>query len=372
MMFLIGGVLIAQFKPQSMPGVLAVYASPIQASCYQPKPYQCRIHVEPFTINIASGTRLAQFQLTATRISTGVQTTIYDFRPDQSNPVPYSGTVYTPSQVAKDFAATCGQTYTVGLLGKDTGDINMFSLGTTGQFTCPAVFGGDTVGVFRPTNGKLFLRNTNSTGIANIAISYGLPGDYPIVGDWDGNGTATIGIYRNGKFYLRNSNTLGIADIVITFGTPGDQPVAGDWNGDGIDTIGVYHSSTGQFKLRNTNSTGAADMTFTLGSPGDVGIAGDWNGDGLDTTGVFRPSNGRLFLKNANTTGIADIMLTYGLPGDKPITGDWDNDGVDTIGVYRGNKFFLRNSNTNGFADITLDLGVAADMPITGNWNGIP
>ncbi len=230
--------------------------------------------------------------------------------------------------------------------------------------------GNDTAGVFRPSNGLLYLKNANTTGFADVAINYGLGGDYPIAGDWDGNGTATIGIYRNGSFYLRNSNTLGFADLVIPFGTPGDQPVVGDWNGDGVDTIGVY--SNGQFLLRNSNSAGTADMSFYLGNPGDVGIAGDWNGDGLDTTGVFRPSNGVIFLKNLNTTGFADININYGLSGDMPVIGDWNNDGIDTIGVYRNAQFLLRNSNTIGFADIVFALGNPGDMPISGNWDGIP
>ena len=240
----------------------------------------------------------------------------------------------------------------------------------TGGETYSINKGGDTTGVFRPGNGLLYLKNTNTSGFADVAINYGLGGDYPVAGDWDGNGTATIGIYRNGSFYLRNSNTLGFADLVVPFGTPGDQPVVGDWNGDGVDTIGVY--SNGQFLLRNTNTAGIADMSFYLGNPGDVGIAGDWNGDGSDTTGVFRPSNGVIFLKNLNTTGFADININYGLSGDMPVIGDWNNDGIDTIGVYRNAQFLLRNSNTIGFADIVFALGNPGDMPIAGNWDGIP
>ena len=230
----------------------------------------------------------------------------------------------------------------------------------------------DTVGVFRPSNGLLYLKNSNTTGFADIAINYGLPGDYPVVGDWDGNGTATIGIYRNGAFYLRNSNTIGFADLVIPFGVAGDQPISGDWNGDGRDTIGVYRSSTGTFYLRNSNTAGAPQTSFVLGNPGDVGIAGDWDGNGTDSTGVFRPSNGIIYLKNSNTTGFADIALNYGIPGDKPVTGDWNDDGIDTIGVYRNGTFYLRNSNTIGFADLGLYLGVGGDMPIAGDWDNAP
>jgi hypothetical protein len=235
-----------------------------------------------------------------------------------------------------------------------------------------SVNGGSTTGVFRPGNGLLYLKNTNTTGFADVAINYGTGGDYPITGDWDGNGTDTIGIYRNGVFYLRNSNTVGFADIVFAFGAPGDQPVAGDWDGDGVDTIGVYRSSAIAFCLRNSNSAGASDTSFLLGIPGDIGIAGDWNGDGMDTTGVFRPSNGIIFLKNANTSGFADVALNYGLSGDHPVIGDWNNDGIDTIGVYRNATFYLRNSNTIGFADLVFALGNPGDVPISGNWDGIP
>lgn len=249
--------------------------------------------------------------------------------------------------------------------GFNTGEV-YYIVKSTGQN------GPDTTGVFRPGNGALYLKNSNTTGFADIAINFGLGGDYPVTGDWDGNGSDTIGVYRSGTFYLRNSNTIGYADIVFPFGAPGDQPIAGDWNGDGIDTIGVYRPSTGQFLLRNSNSAGSPQMSFYLGNVNDVGIAGDWNGDGIDTTGVFRPSNGVIFLKNSNSTGYADIALNYGLPGDKPVMGDWNNDGIDTIGIYRNGVLYLRNSNTIGFADLTFALGNPGDIPIAGNWDGIP
>ena len=245
-----------------------------------------------------------------------------------------------------------------------------------GSFTGGEVYtvnkGADTTGVFRPVNGLLYLKNKNETGFADAALNYGLPGDYPVVGDWDGNGTVTIGIYRSGSFYLRNSNTLGFAEIIFPFGQLGDQPIAGDWDGDGVDTIGIYRPGNGQFLLRNSNSEGPADANFFLGNVGDVGIAGDWNGDGKDSTGVFRPSNGVIFLKDTNDTGFADYALNYGLPGDKPVTGDWDNNGTDTIGIYRTGSFYLRNENTNGFAEIIFGLGNPGDIPIAGNWDGLP
>ena len=264
---------------------------------------------------------------------------------------------------------TCGPGAMSALL-TDAATINVAT--TQVQPAAARKNGADTTGVFRPSNGIIFLKNSHNTGFADVGLNYGLAGDYPVVGDWDGNGTVTIGIYRNGTFYLRNENTIGFATSTFYFGQPCDQPIAGDWDGDGKDTIGIFRPSTGQFLLRNSNNAGSAQMSFSLGVPGDVGIAGDWDGDGKDTTGVFRPSNGIIFLKNANTTGFADTALNYGLPGDKPVTGDWNNDGIDSIGIYRNGTFYLRNSNTIGFADIVFALGIPGDHPIAGNWDGMP
>ena len=120
----------------STPAAPEIYASPIHAGCYIAGPSDCRIHVEPFTIDIASGQKLSFFQLVAIQLPTGKQTVIYDWRPDQSNPVPGIGSTYSPSSVAQDFAATCGKSYEISLQGKDSGDTGAFNLGLTGQFTC--------------------------------------------------------------------------------------------------------------------------------------------------------------------------------------------------------------------------------------------
>lgn len=133
-------LLILAPVPAQSPVVQAVpdiFASPIHAGCYQVRYDRCKIHVEPFTINIASGKKLVNFQIIALRAGTSMTTPIYDFHPDQSNPVPSSGTTFSPSLVAKDFAAVCGKTYSIELEGQDTGDATPFVLGSTTQFTCP-------------------------------------------------------------------------------------------------------------------------------------------------------------------------------------------------------------------------------------------
>ena len=44
-------------------------------------------------------------------------------------------------------------------------------------------------------------------------LSVGNRGDIPAAGDWNGDGTITVGVYRppNSTFYLINSGTAGTA-----------------------------------------------------------------------------------------------------------------------------------------------------------------
>jgi CubicO group peptidase (beta-lactamase class C family) len=223
-----------------------------------------------------------------------------------------------------------------------------------------------TVGVYRPANGNVYLKFDNASGFADMNFFYGQAGDIPVVGDWDGDGVQSVGIFRQGRFFLKNTNGPGAADVVFDFGAPGDRPVAGDWNGDGRDTIGVYRN--GVFLLRDTNDAGPADYIINYGNPNDLPVVGDWNGDLFTTVGCFRPSDGFAYLRNTSTSGFADVAFFYGLAGDLPVAGDWTGQGFDTFGVYRQGTFFLRNSNTPGFADFAVQLGLPGDLPLAGRW----
>ena len=230
----------------------------------------------------------------------------------------------------------------------------------------PSAPEGDTIGVYRPSDGSMYLRRSNTTGFADVSSVYGLASDVPVAGDWDGDGTSTIGVFRNGVFLLRNSVTAGFADVEVPFGLPTDRPVVGDWDGDGDDTIGVYRD--GQLFVRNDNTVGPPDVELVFGIAGDLPVAGDWDGDGADTIGVFRPSTATFHLRNSLTSGPADVSAGFGLSDDLPVVGDWDDDGIDTIGVYRDAIFYLRDTVSSGDADVVAALGVAGDVPIAGRW----
>ncbi|MGH9167442.1 MAG: twin-arginine translocation signal domain-containing protein [Acidimicrobiia bacterium] len=211
----------------------------------------------------------------------------------------------------------------------------------------------------------------NATAFHNAAcLAAFLPtGGIPVVGDWDGDGVATAGVFHDGTWYLKNRNDSGPPELVFPYGNPGDIPVVGNWDGQGGDTVGVVRSN-GHWFLRNSNSPGVADLEFWYGNPGDLFVVGDWDGDGVDTPGAIR-SNGHWFLRNSNSPGFADLEFWYGNPGDRFVVGDWDGDGVDGPGVVRqSGHWFLRNTPTIGVADRDFWFGNPGDIPVVGNWDG--
>ncbi len=77
--------------------------------------------------------------------------------------------------------------------------------------------------------GRVLIRHSLTSGPADREFTYGNPGDVVIFGDWDYDGDDTVGVWRPGdaRFYLRNSNTSGIADLTLDLGLGRERPVAG-------------------------------------------------------------------------------------------------------------------------------------------------
>jgi matrixin len=215
--------------------------------------------------------------------------------------------------------------------------------------------GIDTIGVYRPSNKTFYLDNSNhpdhgadKTFVFGSGVGgAGNAGDRPVTGDWNGDGIDTIGVYRpsNGAFYLRNSNSAGAPFTVFGFGNTEDLPVAGDWNEDGIDTIGVYRPSNGTFYLKNANNgTPPVDYVIPYGNSGndDLPVIGDWNASGTDTVGIYRLSEARFYLNNVNAPEPPDLFFYFGVNSEGvkvanrlPVAGDWDADGTTTVGLFQ-------------------------------------
>jgi hypothetical protein len=195
-----------------------------------------------------------------------------------------------------------------------------------------AAFSPTLIGVFR--DGQWF-KDLNGTGAWDgcgtdgCVSPFGMAGDLPVIGDWNGTGTTKIGVFRNGQWFLDlNGNGAwdgcGTDACYASFGQAGDLPVAGDWTGTGTTKIGVFRN--GQWFL-DLNGNGAWDGCGTdgcytsFGMAGDLPVVGDWNGSGTTKIGVFR--SGQWYLDfNGNGTwddcGVDTCMGPFGAGGDKP------------------------------------------------------
>ena len=235
------------------------------------------------------------------------------------------------------------------------------------------------VGLHDPSTGLWHLLNVDGS---TTSFYYGNPGDYAIYGDWDCDGIDTPGLYRqsDGFVYLRNSNTQGIADIRFFFGNPGDVPLAGDFNNDGCDTVSIWRPSLNRVYIinklgANDGGLGAAEFDYPYGNPGDRAFVGDFDGDGTDSVGLHRPSTSQMLLRNSLSSGPAEVTLVYGgSSSDRAFFADWDGNGTDTVGIYQApSQFFsnsgavmLRNSNSSGIADYVLGAGQTGWRPVGG------
>lgn len=184
--------------------------------------------------------------------------------------------------------------------------------------------------------------------------SFGLNGDIPLVGDWNGDGKEEVGVFGpntpGGPRFFVDEGPRGYSgtfpgELGYQFGLPGDLPLVGDWDGNGTYDFGVFRPSNATYHL-DEGARGysglPAELGYQFGLPGDTPLVGDWNGDGKDDFGIFRNhANGlTTFHFDVGVRGYTgqssdELGQTFGRVGDKPLIGDWNGDGKDDYGVLR-------------------------------------
>jgi LmbE family N-acetylglucosaminyl deacetylase len=239
----------------------------------------------------------------------------------------------------------------------------------------PPTGAGHTVGLVDPAMGEWHLYD--DAGKELTSFFFGNPGDFPIVGDWDCDGEETPGMYRqsDGFVYLRNSNSQGVADIKFFFGDPGDVPLAGDFNGDGCDTVSIYRPVQSKVFVinelgENNGGLGEAEFSYFFGNPGDKPFVGDFNGNGEETVGLHRESTGLVYFRLTHTQGAADSQFIFGDPNDRLVAGDWNENGAYSPALFRPSNttMFFRYTNTQGNADATWVNGASSWVPVSGDF----
>lgn len=262
--------------------------------------------------------------------------------------------------------------------------------------------------------GEWLIRGTD--GSVAYRYLFGTEDAIAVVGDWDGDGTANLGLYVNGQWLLdRNGNgKWDEEDLWADMGNSKDMPVAGDWDGDGKDDIGIfgprwsgdsvaislepglpadknpntflnvsraknvppeYTASNANVRVMKHRNAGDVrvdliDHVFGYGQEGDKSITGDWNGDGIDKIGIYR---GGTWYIDVNGNGVFDdgdvTVEGFGNSSSVPIVGDWDGDGVDNIGLFEDGLWAI-DTNGDYRPDTHFTFGQSGDQPISGDFNG--
>ena len=199
--------------------------------------------------------------------------------------------------------------------------------------------GTSDVAIFRRSSGLWSAR-----GITRVY--FGSENDLPVSGDYSGTGTTDIGVFRasSGLWAIKGLSR-------IYFGSSSDTAVPGDYDGDGCCDTGIFRGSSGLWAIR--------DLTRVyFGSDGDTVVPGDYDGDGTKKIAVFRPGSGLWALRNIS-------RIYFGSESDTVAPGDYSGDGSWEVGIFRSSSglWAVRGVTRNYF-------GGGSDQPVPADYNG--
>ena len=187
-----------------------------------------------------------------------------------------------------------------------------------------------------------------------LDVDWGQSGDVPVLGDYDGNGTTDIAVYRpsDGAWYVKDQ-----PPVVQWGGQAGDVPVPGDYDGNGTTDIAIYRASEGVWYVR-----GQPPFVQWGGQAGDVPVPGDYDGNGTTDIAIYRSSVGVWYVK-----GQLPFRQWGGQAGDVPVPGDYDGNGTTDIAIYRSSEgvWYVR-----GQPPFVQWGGQAGDVPVPGDYDG--
>ncbi len=225
--------------------------------------------------------------------------------------------------------------------------------------------GIDDLAVWRPTDGRWLVQT--SSGAAVVDPVLGNEEDIPAPADFDGDGLADFAVWRafppadadpNGAQWLI-LHTDGTHRAPVEMGEPGDLPVPADYDGDGRDDLALWRPASGSWLIRP--SSGIELPRTVLGEPGDFPVPGDYDGDGLYDFAVWRPSTGEWLVRYA--IGRDAEPVSMGSVGDRPVVGDYDGDGTDDLALWRSldGTWLIRTSSDQAVVEVVN--GLPTDIP---------
>jgi hypothetical protein len=246
-------------------------------------------------------------------------------------------TVYRPSN-QRWYTRTSGSDFT-GMIGTSLG----IQFGVSGDVPVPGDYDGDhrtDYGVFRPSNSAWYTSTWMYQPYVRIyGQPFGLPGDIQMPADYDGDSITDLAVFRpnDATWYILTSSSRFTQTVSLPWGAAGDTPVAGDFDGDGRADVTVYRSSDQMWYIRPSSPTFGPMIQWHWGTSGDMPVPADFDGDGRTDLAVFRPSDQTWYVLDA-VRGFhvgPPPGTQWGLPGDVPVPHDYDGDRKADVTVFR-------------------------------------
>ena len=195
---------------------------------------------------------------------------------------------------------------------------------------------------------------------------------------WRATGTATartgIGFYdnRNGRWTLRQTITAGTLPPVTYGRQAGDLPVVGDWNGDGADSIGIFRK--GQWYLCDNRVGHGVHHAVTLRRARPA--TSPSSATGTATAPTASASSARAAAGTSATAstrpGPSDALPLRRSPATSPSSAT----GTATASTASASSAAASGTSNNALAgatdhDLAFGYGQPGDIPVVGDWIGL-